>query len=169
VVVVGPSVMVPTGWPPLVGQLPLPIVETWAEPPVMPPALVQLPSFGTVRVVVLMHRASVNTVVVPVQLPMPAPHAQGEQLRVSVTELSKVCLLVKPVGQPMSPDAQTQAPETKGVGGTGAQTCPALQPVAFDPPEQASPARVQSGGGNVGDPPLGVHAPATAAVGAAAV
>ena len=161
--------MVPTGCPPLGGQLPLPIVATWIEPPAVVPALTQLPSFGTVTVVVLMQRASVNTVVVPVQLPMPAPHAHGEQLRVSVTELSKVCLSVKPAGQPMSPDAQTQAPETKGAGGTGAQTCPPLQPVAFDPPEQANPARAQSGGGTVGAPPPGVHPPTTAAVGTAAV
>jgi hypothetical protein len=134
----------------------------------MPAVVVQVPSFGTVKVVVLMQRVSENTVVVAVQVPMPPPHVQGEQLRVSVTELWKVCLLVKPAGQGMSPDAQTHAPETKGAGGTGAQTCPALQPVAGDPPEQASPARVQSGGGSVGVPPPGVHPPAIA-VGAAAV
>ncbi len=148
------------------GQLPLPIVVTLIEPPAMPGA-VQLPSFGTVKVVVLMQRASVNTVVVPVHVPVPAPHSQGEQLRVSMTELEKECLSPYPAGQAASPDLQTQAPETKGACGTGAQTCPALQPVAVAPPEQASPTRDQSGGGSVGLPPLGVHPPAIA-VGAAA-
>ena len=156
----------PVGWPPVVGQLPLPIVVSSIEPPVMPGTL-QLPSFGTVKVVLLVHSASVNTVVVPVHVPAPAPHSQGEQLRVSMTELEKLCLSPYPAGQLASPDLQTQAPETKGACGTGAQTCPAPQPVAVAPPEQAIPTRDQSGGGTVGLPPLGVHPPAIA-VGAAA-
>ena len=158
--------MLPTGWPPLGGQLPEPVTATWIEPPVMPGA-VQVPSSGTVKVVALMHWASVNTVVVPVQEPVPPPHEQGVQLRVSTVEPEKVCLSENPAGQGKLPDIQMQAPATKGAGAVGAQTFPALHPIPVTPPEQASPARPQSGGGSVLPPPPGVHG-LTIAVGAAA-
>jgi hypothetical protein len=110
----------------------------------------------------LAHAPSEKTVVVAVQAAVAAPQKHGVQLRVSTGLPENVCWSPKPAGQGKSPSIQTHAPGTNGDAGVGAQTSPALHPVAAGPPLHASPARPQSGGGRVLPPPPGEHAPAIA-------
>ena len=133
VVVVAPATIVPTGFPPLGGQVALLDTETMMEPPTAPS--VQVPSLVTVKGGLLVHALSVYTVVVAVHWALGAPQAQPVQSRVSIGVPEKVCRSAKPCGQGKSfLPPETQRPATKGGAGLGAQIWPPGQPPPRPPP-----------------------------------